>query len=211
MIENPIKQEAVSEAEHAAHDMRAMAFSAPSGAGKTTLVRRLMEQRDDLAFSISATNRPIRGTEVDGEDYHFFSTEEFQTKVEAGDFLEWEEVYPGRFYGTLKSEVERHWKAGRHILFDVDVEGGLRLKDLLGDQLLAVFVRPPSLEVLASRLRARGTDSEADIARRLAKAESEMQRASGFDIELVNDNLDRATTELIDRAASFLGGSTTSE
>lgn len=208
MIENPIKQEAVSEPNPVHTTTRALAFSAPSGAGKTTLVRRLMAERNDLAFSVSATNRPLRGDEVNGEDYHFFSTEDFLAKVEAGDFLEWEEVYPGRYYGTLKSEIDRHWTAGRHILFDVDVEGGLRLKELLGDRLLAIFVRPPSLEVLGARLRARGTDSEEDVERRLAKAEAEMARAPGFDVELVNDDLDRATTELIGKAEGFLATGT---
>ena len=208
MIENPIKQEAVSEPNPVHTTTRALAFSAPSGAGKTTLVRRLMAERNDLAFSISATNRPLRGDEVNGEDYHFFSTEDFLAKVEAGEFLEWEEVYPGRYYGTLKSEIDRHWTGGRHILFDVDVEGGLRLKELLGDRLLAIFVRPPSLEVLGARLRARGTDSEEDVERRLAKAEAEMARAPGFDVELVNDDLDRATTELIGKAEGFLASGT---
>ena len=205
MIKYPTKQEMVSDQAHAEHDTKAMAFSAPSGAGKTTLVRRLMAERNDLAFSISATNRPLRGDEVDGEDYFFFTTEEFQAKIEAGDFLEWEEVYPGRYYGTLKSEVDRHWGAGRHILFDVDVEGGLRMKELLGDRLMSIFVRPPSLEVLEARLRTRGTDSEEDIVRRVDKAAKEMLRAPGFDVELVNDDLERAAAELISHAGGFLG------
>ncbi len=208
MIENPVKQEAVSEPKPVNTTTRALAFSAPSGAGKTTLVRRLMATRNDLDFSISATNRPLRGDEVNGEDYYFFSTEDFLAKVEAGEFFEWEEVYPGRYYGTLKSEIERHWKAGSHILFDLDVEGGLRLKELLGDRLLAIFVRPPSLEVLGTRLRARGTDSEEDIQRRLAKAEAEISRAPGFDVELINDELDRATEELIAQADRFLASGT---
>jgi guanylate kinase len=208
VIENPVKQEAVSEPKPVNTTTRALAFSAPSGAGKTTLVRRLMATRNDLDFSISATNRPLRGDEVNGEDYYFFSTEDFLAKVEAGEFFEWEEVYPGRYYGTLKSEIERHWKAGSHILFDLDVEGGLRLKELLGDRLLAIFVRPPSLEVLGTRLRARGTDSEEDIQRRLAKAEAEISRAPGFDVELINDELDRATEELIAQADRFLASGT---
>lgn len=185
--------------------MKAIAFSAPSGAGKTTLVHRLMGHRADLAFSISATNRPLRGQEVNGADYYFFSTEEFLSRAEQGEFLEWEEVYSGRYYGTLKTEIERHWKRQRHILFDVDVEGGLRLKELLGDQVLTVFVRPPSLEVLEQRLRARGTDSEADIERRMSKAGAEMKLASGFDLELVNGDLEKATSELFHWADGFLG------
>lgn len=205
MIETIINQAAVSEGNPSTHEFKAMAFSAPSGAGKTTLVRRLMDQRGDVAFSISATNRAPRGSEVHGEDYHFFTTEEFLARVEAGDFLEWEEVYPGRYYGTLKAEVEKHWTARQHILFDVDVEGGLRLKKLLGERVLTVFVRPPSLEVLEQRLRLRGTDSDQDISRRMAKAAEEMERAPGFDLELVNGDLDLATVELIERANAFLG------
>ena len=205
MIENPIKQETVPEGSPTQKATKALVFSAPSGAGKTTLVRKLMAVRSDLAFSISATNRPPRGEEVHGQDYHFYSTEEFKARIEAGEFLEWEEVYPGRFYGTLKSEVERHWSAGKHILFDVDVEGGLRLKSILKDDILAVFVCPPSLEVLETRLRARGTDSEADISRRLAKAEVEMTRSPGFDVQLINDDLATATQALIQHAEGFLG------
>lgn len=205
MIENPINQEAVTDGNQKSQTTRALAFSAPSGAGKTTLVHRLMEHREDLAFSISATNRPLRGDEVNGEDYYFFSTEDFLNRIGQGDFLEWEEVYPGRYYGTLHSELERHWNQGRHILFDVDVEGGLRLKELLGDRVLTVFVRPPSLEVLEQRLRDRGTDSEEDIARRMSKAGAEMERAPGFDVELVNGDLDQATSELFGRADGFLG------
>ena len=205
MIENPTKQEAVPTGTPITAGCKALVFSAPSGAGKTTLVRRLMAERDDLAFSISATNRKPRGEEVHGQDYHFYSTEEFKGRIAAGEFLEWEEVYPGRYYGTLKAEVERHWSEGKHILFDVDVEGGLRLKSILKDEILAVFVRPPSLEVLGERLRRRGTDSADDIERRLAKAEAEMGRSPGFDVELVNDVLETATQELIQRTAAFLG------
>ena len=205
MIENPSKQEAVPTGTPIAAGCKALVFSAPSGAGKTTLVRQLMAERDDLAFSISATNREPRGDEVNGHDYHFFSTEGFKERIAAGEFLEWEEVYPGRFYGTLKTEVQRHWATGKHILFDVDVEGGLRLKSILKDEILAVFVRPPSLKVLEERLRRRGTDSEEDIARRLAKAETEMERSPGFDVELVNDVLEKATKELILRTEVFLG------
>ena len=205
MIENPTKQEAVPTGNPITAGCKALVFSAPSGAGKTTLVRKLMAEREDLAFSISATNRALRGDEVNGHDYHFFSTEEFKARIDAGEFLEWEEVYPGRYYGTLKTEVQRHWSAGKHILFDVDVEGGLRLKSILKDDILAVFVCPPSLEVLEERLRRRGTDSEEDIARRLAKAEAEMLRSPGFDVELVNDILEEATEGLIQRTAAFLG------
>ena len=134
---------------------KALVFSAPSGAGKTTLVRSLMANRADVAFSVSATNRSPRGTERDGVDYHFLTTEAFRERVERGEFLEWEEVYDGRLYGTLREAVEQVWKAGQHVVFDVDVEGGIRLKEILGDHIRSVFVSPPSLEVLEHRLRLR--------------------------------------------------------
>ena len=184
---------------------KAMAFCAPSGAGKTTLVRRLMAERPDVAFSVSATNRPPRGAERDGVDSHFLSMEVFQQRVEAGDFLEWEEVYDGRFYGTLREAVDSVWNAGKHVVFDVDVEGGIRLKDILGDRLRSVFVSPPSIEVLEDRLRKRATDSESEIERRLAKAEREMGRASRFDVILVNDDLETACGDLSRMADEFLG------
>lgn len=184
---------------------KAMAFCAPSGAGKTTLVRRLMEDRGDLAFSVSATNRAPRGTELDGVDYHFLDAATFQERVERGDFLEWEEVYEGRFYGTLISAVESIWASGRHAMFDVDVEGGIRLKALLGDHIRTVFVQPPSLAVLEARLRGRATDSEADIARRLAKAGQELERAVHFDEVIVNGDLDTAASDLQRVTLDFLG------
>ena len=183
---------------------KAMAFCAPSGSGKTTLVRSLMAERSDVAFSISATNRAPRGTEVDGKDYHFMTTEIFQQRAEAGEFLEWEEVYPGRFYGTLKEEVNAIWARGQHVAFDVDVEGGIRLKSLLGDRILTVFVQPPSLAVLAQRLKRRGTDSPSEIERRLAKADREMKRAEFFDWILINDDLEAACLSLSKTAGSYL-------
>ena len=184
---------------------KAMAFCAPSGAGKTTLVRRLMAERSDVAFSVSATNRPPRGSERNGVDYHFLSTESFQQRIESGDFLEWEEVYEGRFYGTLRAAVDAVWQSGKHVVFDVDVEGGIRLKEILGDRLRSVFVSPPSLEVLEDRLRKRATDSESEIERRLAKAEREMGRANRFDVVLINDDLETACGDLSSVAAEFLG------
>lgn len=183
---------------------KAMAFCAPSGAGKTTLVKSLMSSRNDVAFSISATNRALRGDEIDGKDYHFLTTEGFRERVEAGEFLEWEEVYPGRFYGTLLEAVEAIWSSGKHVAFDVDVEGGIRLKELLGDRILTVFVQPPSLEVLAKRLENRGTDSPSEIERRLAKADLEMKRANLFDHILINDDLMTACGELTKTAELFL-------
>lgn len=184
---------------------KALAFSAPSGAGKTTLVRKLMEERADVAFSVSATNRPPRGTEEEGVDYHFLTTEEFRRRADRGDFLEWEEVYDGRFYGTLRTAVEAVWSRGLHVVFDVDVEGGIRLKEILGDHLKSIFVSPPSLSVLESRLRARATDQPKEIERRLAKASSEMERAEHFDVILVNDDLETACGELSKVAGGFLG------
>lgn len=184
---------------------KALVFSAPSGAGKTTLVRRLMADRADVAFSVSATNRPPRGTERDGVDYHFLTTEAFRNKVDRGEFLEWEEVYDGRMYGTLRAAVEQVWKAGQHVVFDVDVEGGIRLKEILGDHIRSVFVSPPSLAVLEHRLRHRATDSEEEIIRRLAKAERELARAEHFDVILVNDDLETACGDLTKLAEEFLG------
>ena len=184
---------------------KALAFCAPSGSGKTTLVRCLMAGRGDLAFSVSATNRAPRGEEQDGVDYHFLDTAAFRSRVAQGDFLEWEEVYDGRLYGTLKSAVDTIWAQGRHVMFDVDVEGGIRLKALLGDHIQTLFVQPPSLEVLEARLRGRGTDSEEEIARRLAKAERELARAAHFDVVIVNDDLDDACAELDRVAEAFLG------
>lgn len=186
---------------------KAMAFCAPSGSGKTTLVKSLMAERNDVAFSISATNRAPRGTEVDGKDYHFMTTAMFQQRVDDGDFLEWEEVYPGRYYGTLKEAVLSIWERGMHVAFDVDVEGGIRLKELLGTRILTVFVQPPSLAVLAERLERRGTDSPSEIERRLAKAEREMKRAEFFDQILINDDLSVACNELSKTAGAYLNPS----
>lgn len=167
-------------------------FSAPSGSGKTTLMRAMMERDLNLAFSISACTRPPRGAEKHGVDYYFLSPEEFRQKIKADAFLEYEEVYPDRYYGTLKSEVERLWSLGKHVVFDIDVVGGLNLKKMYGEQALSIFVEAPSLEVLESRLRGRNTDKEADLAMRLAKAKEEMDYAPRFDVRIVNDDLDLA-------------------
>lgn len=181
-------------------------FSAPSGAGKTTLVRHLLEQEDlDLAFSISATSREPRGKEKHGSDYYFFSNEEFNQKVEEGAFLEWEEVYAGTKYGTLRSEIERLWDLGKNVIFDIDVVGGLNLKSLYGDRALAVFVMPPDEEELENRLRGRGTDSEDKIRQRMAKARKEIGRSDRFDHILLNRDLERAKTEAYNLVKLFVG------
>lgn len=180
-------------------------FSAPSGSGKTTIVRHLLDQKKlNLDFSISATSREKRGNEVDGKDYHFISLEKFKDHIDADDFVEWEEVYTNNFYGTLKSEVERIWAEGKHAIFDIDVVGGLRIKDKFPKKTLAVFVMAPSIEVMEQRLRARSTDSEEKIKERIAKAERELGYAKDFDKILINDDLDTAKTEATALIESFI-------
>lgn len=175
---------------------RCIIFSAPSGAGKTTIVRHLLGARDDLAFSVSATSRAPRGTERDGLDYHYMTPDGFRQRITEGAFVEWEEVYTDQYYGTLRSEIDRIWGNGRHVVFDVDVEGGVNLKTYFGDRALAVFVQPPSPGVLEHRLRARGTESEESIATRLAKADRELGYAPKFDVVVINDQLDEAKAEV---------------
>lgn len=171
-------------------------FSAPSGAGKTTIVKHLLDKYGDkLAFSISATTRELRGDEVDGKDYYFISKEDFLHKVAKQEFIEFEEVYAGTFYGTLRSEVERVWAMGKHVVFDIDVVGGLRLRSKFPNEALAVFVNPPSLEVLKERLSGRGTDSEEKLKERFAKAELELSYANKFDVILNNFDLETAKVE----------------
>lgn len=174
---------------------KAVIFSAPSGAGKTTIVHHLLEVFDELAFSISACSRPRRHNERKGEDYHFLSIESFKAKIDNDEFVEWEEVYKNNFYGTLKAEVERIWAEGKTVIFDVDVVGGLNLKKYFGDNALAIFVKPPTIQHLEDRLRTRETETEASIGRRLGKAEKELKTANQFDYVLLNDKLEKTFTE----------------
>lgn len=179
-------------------------FSAPSGSGKTTIVRHLLSAGLRLEFSVSATSRSPRENEVHGQDYWFLSPEEFRIKIEAGDFIEWEEVYPGKYYGTLRSELERIWEKGNHVLFDVDVAGGLNLKKKFGQAALAVFVGVPSPEVLEERLRARSTEDETSLKTRLGKAMQEMKKSKEFDLVLVNDRLAKTLEEAEKIVREFL-------
>lgn len=179
-------------------------FSAPSGAGKTTIVKHLLQQNFDLEFSISATSRKARHTEINAKDYYFLSDEEFQQKIATEDFLEWEEVYKGTSYGTLKSEVERIRDLGKNVIFDVDVVGGLNIKKYYGDEALAIFVQPPSVEELRNRLTGRSTETEDKIQMRIAKAEHELSFAKDFDVVIVNDKLEKAFEDSENILSEFL-------
>ncbi|MFC6103816.1 guanylate kinase [Olivibacter domesticus] len=180
-------------------------FSAPSGAGKTTIVKRLLEKYGDkIAFSISASTREPRAGEVDGKDYYFISKEEFLHRIAKKEFVEFEEVYSGTFYGTLRSEIERIWEKGKAVIFDIDVIGGLHLKRKFGDNALAIFVQPPTLDVLIDRLRGRGTDSEEKLKERIEKADKELAYADQFDTILKNDNLEDACNEASDLLVNFV-------
>lgn len=175
---------------------KAIIFSAPSGSGKTTIVKHLLENNHDLGFSISASTRDKRGRkEQDGKDYYFLSPEEFKKKIDNDEFIEWEEVYEGNYYGTLKSEIQRIWNEGKNVIFDVDVKGGLALKKYFGENALAIFVKVPSLEILEQRLVGRGTESHASLSQRLFKAKFEMTFADKFDVVLVNENLEKSLAE----------------
>lgn len=182
-------------------------FSAPSGSGKSTIVQWLMGHPElNLSFSISATSRPPRGTERNGVEYFFLSPEEFRRKIELGEFLEYEEVYSGRFYGTLKEQVERQLEAGQNVIFDVDVKGGLRIKEYYGSRALSIFIQPPSLQELRRRLEKRGTDAPDQIEMRLAKAEYEMSFAPRYDHIVVNDKLEEAEQEAMRLVQEQLNG-----
>ncbi|OBQ57110.1 guanylate kinase [Tamlana sp. s12] len=180
-------------------------FSAPSGSGKTTIVRHLLGQESlNLEFSISATSRAKRGTEIDGTDYYFLSTDDFKQHIKNDDFLEWEEVYRDNFYGTLKSEVERIWAKGKNVIFDIDVSGGLRIKRKFPDETLAIFVKPPSVDELKIRLKKRKTETEDKINMRVAKASAELATAPLFDTIVVNDTLEHALEEAHQKISDFI-------
>lgn len=184
---------------------KAIIFSAPSGSGKTSLVKHLMQEVPNLGFSISACTRDKRGRhEVHGRDYYFLSIDEFKEKIDQDAFVEWEEVYAGNFYGTLKEEVHRIWKEGKAVIFDVDVKGGLALKNYFGDQAFAIFVKVPSLEELASRLNDRGTETEESLSRRIYKAKFEMTFESQFDVTVLNDDFARSSSETVALVKEFL-------
>jgi len=186
------------------HKGKLVIFSAPSGAGKTSIVQGVLQRTPQLAFSVSACSRPMRPGEVHGKDYYFLSPEAFRKKIDEGAFLEWEEVYPGNYYGTLRSEVERLWQEGKHVVFDVDVAGGLNIKNQFPQQALAIFIKPPSLEVLKQRLINRGTESEESLRKRLGKAELELSYANRFDHIVVNDHLETAIREASEKVKRFI-------
>jgi guanylate kinase len=180
-------------------------FSAPSGSGKSTIIQYLLKQGLNLSFSISATSRKPRGQEVDGVDYYFLSPEEFRSKIAAGEFLEYEEVYTDRYYGTLKASVERMLSEGKNVVFDVDVVGGCNIKRFYGDKALSLFIQPPSIEELKRRLEHRATDAPEVIADRVAKAAYELTFAEKFDKVVVNDNLEKAQAEVLNLIKGFIG------
>lgn len=179
-------------------------ISAPSGAGKSTLIRALLERIPDLEFSVSACSRKARGKEQEGKDYYFITPDIFREKIEASEFVEWEEVYPGQYYGTLKSELQRIWEKGNPVIFDVDVVGGLNIKKQYPSQTLAVFIRPPSIEELENRLLKRSTDAPENIKNRVGKARIEIGYADRFDVVVVNNVLKKAKDDLFTVVNNFL-------
>ena len=185
---------------------KVVVFSAPSGSGKTTIVRHLLQKFPQLGFSISACTRDKRGrSEENGKDYYFLTPEDFRTRIDNNEFVEWEEVYEGAFYGTLKSEVERIWDSGRSVIFDVDVKGGISLKDFYKESALTIFVKVPSIESLRERLKGRGTETEDSLSRRLFKVQFEMGFQDHFDVVLLNDNLEDTLKEAEKIVSDFLG------
>ena len=179
-------------------------FSAPSGSGKTTIVKQILKEFQKLEFSISACSRKPRKGEVDGKDYHFFTIDNFKKKIENDEFIEWEEVYKDQFYGTLKSEITRIWDKGNNVIFDVDVVGGVNIKEQFPENSLAIFIEAPSIEILEKRLRNRGTETEEQIKKRINKAEAELKFAPKFDITIINDTLGQAIEETKNHILEFL-------
>ncbi len=186
-------------------DGKLIIFSAPSGSGKTTIVKHLLAGNNNLGFSISACTRDRRGrAEENGKDYYFLTPEDFKQRIDNNEFVEWEEVYTGAFYGTLKSEIERLWESGKHVLFDVDVQGGLKLKDFYGDKALAVFVKVPDEDTLRQRLIGRGSETEESLSRRLFKVHFEMSFQNRFDVILMNDDLETSLQKAQQLVDDFL-------
>lgn len=185
-------------------DGKLIIFSAPSGSGKSTIINYLLTQELNLAFSISATSRPPRGTETHGVEYFFLSPDEFRASIACNAFLEYEEVYPDRFYGTLKEPIEKQLKLGKNVIFDVDVVGGVNIKHYYGDRALSVFIQPPSINELRNRLIARGTDTPEIIEDRIAKAEFELGYADKFDVVIINADLEKAKAEALQTVKDFL-------
>ena len=183
---------------------KAIIFSAPSGAGKTTIVKSLLANNLPLSFSISACSRQKRENEINGKDYHFLSIEDFKQKINEQAFIEWEEVYENNYYGTLKSEIERIWNDKKHVVFDVDVVGGLNLKKHFGNNALAIFIQPPSMDVLIERLRNRATESEASLNKRIDKAKHEMTYSPSFDSIIINDQLEETIEVAEKKVKDFL-------
>lgn len=181
-------------------------ISAPSGAGKTTIVKHLLDSGLKLSFSVSATTRKPRVYEIDGVDYFFLTVSEFRKRADNNEFVEWEEVYKDNFYGTLKSEIERIWANGSHVIFDVDVKGGIKLKKIFGNKSIAIFIMPPTIEELENRLLKRNTESPEHLKMRIAKAKEEMSLAEEFDMVIVNHQLDKAKEESVKLVSSFLKG-----
>ena len=181
-----------------------MIITAPSGAGKTTIVRHLLNKEPRLEFSVSATTRQPRSNEMDGREYYFIPVPEFKKRVKNNEFVEWEEVYKNYYYGTLKKEVDRIWAKGNHILFDVDVKGGINLKKIYGHQAISVFIMPPSIRELEKRLRLRGTDDPEGIKTRIAKAREEMRLADQFDFIVINNRLELAESEVLELVNDFI-------
>ncbi|MCF8379470.1 MAG: guanylate kinase [Bacteroidales bacterium] len=179
-------------------------LSAPSGSGKTTIVKSLLAKIPGLSFSISATSRSKRENETDGKDYYFISAENFRQKIKQNEFIEWEEVYPERFYGTLKTEVERLWDNGQHVVFDIDVQGGINLKKKFGERALALFISVSDIKILEQRLRNRSTETEESLKARLVKAEEEMSYAKEFDKIIINDKLEQAVEECYRSVKEFI-------